>query len=164
MNRDVDAALRELRDQLAMCASNTLDVDTAFSYLQFLLWNTHPVWESSDLRGKQQLQRRVFPKGVSWEEDGFLEPVTHSLYTLLGSDSLTDSLLVAPQGFEPRLIGSEPTVLPLNERAIQVKNWQLQARAGATISRLIECTGEPRTGQPTRTVKVYSSRRTSSGF
>jgi hypothetical protein len=27
-------------------------------------------------------------------------------------------LLVAPQGFEPRLIGSEPTVLPLNEGAI----------------------------------------------
>ena len=26
-------------------------------------------------------------------------------------------LLVAPQGFEPRLIGSEPTVLPLNEGA-----------------------------------------------
>jgi hypothetical protein len=25
--------------------------------------------------------------------------------------------LVAPQGFEPRLIGSEPTVLPLNEGA-----------------------------------------------
>jgi site-specific DNA recombinase len=50
-------------------------------------------------------------------------------------------LLVAPQGFEPRLIGSEPTVLPLNERATQVENWQLQARAGATISRLIECTG-----------------------
>ena len=29
--------------------------------------------------------------------------------------------LVAPQGFEPRLIGSEPTVLPLNERAIQIE-------------------------------------------
>lgn len=26
-------------------------------------------------------------------------------------------VLVAPQGFEPRLIGSEPTVLPLNEGA-----------------------------------------------
>jgi hypothetical protein len=85
---------------------------------------------------------------VAWQEDGLLEPVTHSLYTLLGSESLTDSLLVAPQGFEPRLIGSEPTVLPLNERAIQVENRQLQARAGATISRLIECTGVARLGQP----------------
>ena len=27
------------------------------------------------------------------------------------------AVLVAPQGFEPRLIGSEPTVLPLNEGA-----------------------------------------------
>jgi len=29
--------------------------------------------------------------------------------------------LVAPQGFEPRLIGSEPTVLPLNEGATDVE-------------------------------------------
>jgi hypothetical protein len=28
-----------------------------------------------------------------------------------------DLVLVASQGFEPRLIGSEPTVLPLNEEA-----------------------------------------------
>jgi hypothetical protein len=40
VNRDVDAALRELRDQLALCESNTLDMDTAFGYLQYLLWNT----------------------------------------------------------------------------------------------------------------------------
>jgi carnitine 3-dehydrogenase len=37
--------------------------------------------------------------------------------TLLASDLMDDSRLVAPQGFEPRLIGSEPTVLPLNEGA-----------------------------------------------
>ncbi len=30
---------------------------------------------------------------------------------------VTKACLVAPQGFEPRLIGSEPTVLPLNEGA-----------------------------------------------
>ena len=31
--------------------------------------------------------------------------------------------LVASQGFEPRLIGSEPTVLPLNEEAILMYGW-----------------------------------------
>jgi hypothetical protein len=30
---------------------------------------------------------------------------------------MDESRMVAPQGFEPRLIGSEPTVLPLNEGA-----------------------------------------------
>ena len=30
----------------------------------------------------------------------------------------SNCFLVASQGFEPRLVGSEPTVLPLNEEAI----------------------------------------------
>ena len=37
--------------------------------------------------------------------------------------------LVASQGFEPRLVGSEPTVLPLNEEAILMyggrDRWEL---------------------------------------
>src|SRR5665213_1786206 len=36
--------------------------------------------------------------------------------------------LVAPQGFEPRLIGSEPTVLPLNEGAAEEKRLPGAAR------------------------------------
>jgi hypothetical protein len=56
-------------------------------------------------------------------------------------------VLVASQGFEPRLIGSEPTVLPLNEEATD--------RAGAAGTRplihadvrLLECTGYVRAGQ-----------------
>ena len=38
-----------------------------------------------------------------------------------------DGNLVASQGFEPRLIGSEPTVLPLNEEAILMYGWSRQA-------------------------------------
>ena len=103
-----------MRDRLARSESTSLDVETAFGYLQYLLCNTLNLSESSDLRGRQEIQRRVFPNGISWQENGFGTPVTHSLYTLLSLDSLPDSELVAPQGFEPRLIGSEPTVLPLN--------------------------------------------------
>ena len=36
------------------------------SYLEHLLWNARYVWESSDLQGKQRLQRKIFPKGWSW--------------------------------------------------------------------------------------------------
>ena len=58
-------------------------------------------------------------------------------------------ILVAPQGFEPRSSESESLVLPLNERAIQVFT-AAAGSAGATISRLCECTGDAATGQPLR--------------
>jgi hypothetical protein len=50
--------------------------------------------------------------------------------------------LVAPQGFEPRLIGSEPTVLPLNERAKRVGNWQPQARREPQSAAFVSLRGE----------------------
>ncbi len=31
--------------------------------------------------------------------------------------------LVAPYGFEPQLVGSEPTVLPLDDRAVEFHNY-----------------------------------------
>ena len=36
------------------------------------------------------------------------------------------AVLVASQGFEPRLIGSEPTVLPLNEEATGLQDGEPQ--------------------------------------
>jgi hypothetical protein len=72
---------------------------------------------------------------------------------------MTESDLVAPQGFEPRLIGSEPTVLPLNEGAAAHPRPQIQPgncanpEPGATLARriLYECThplppGQSRSG------------------
>jgi hypothetical protein len=50
LNRETSTALRHVCDRL--CESNTLDVDTALGYLQYLLWNTLNIWETSDLRGK----------------------------------------------------------------------------------------------------------------
>ena len=47
-------------------------------------------------------------------------------------------ILVAPQGFEPRLIGSEPTVLPLNEGAAAEKRRPGAAsRAGKPARRIL---------------------------
>jgi hypothetical protein len=86
-----------------------------------------------------RLQRRVFPKGLIFDKTGFGTPVTHSIYMLLADDLLSEEALVAPQGFEPRLDESESSVLPLNERATQIET-AAAGSAGATISRLIECT------------------------
>ena len=41
----------------------------------------------------------------------------HLLYSLVGTDWMCHTELVAPQGFEPRSSESESLVLPLNEGA-----------------------------------------------
>ena len=88
---------------------------------------------------KQRLQRRIFPSGAVMEKTGIGTPVIHSIYTLLGDDPIEESVLVAPQGFEPRLIGSEPTVLPLNEGAMQ--GWRrCEPQSLADCRCLLECT------------------------
>ena len=59
----------------------SLIYDTALGYLKHILWNTRAVWETSDLRGKQSIQRRIFPNGLPWTEKGFGTPVTHIQFT-----------------------------------------------------------------------------------
>src|SRR6202012_4657623 len=74
-----------------------------------------------------------------------------------------EHFLVDPQGFKPRLIGSEPTVLPLNERAIQVENGSCrlgrEPKSAACLSVRMS-----RQWVNSHTSRIYSSRRTSSGF
>ena len=91
-------AISDLRERLRLSESNELDLEAAIEYLNHLLWNTAIVWQTSDLQGKQKLQRRIFPKGLIYEKTGFGTPVTHSIYTPLGDDSVAETDLVAPQG------------------------------------------------------------------
>jgi site-specific DNA recombinase len=110
-------AIADLEERLSLAESDVLDIDSAIEYLTHLLWNTSIAWQTSDLQGKKKIQRRMFPDGLVYDAKnpkGFGTPATHSIYTLLAMESVDESLMVAPQGFEPRLIGSEPTVLPLN--------------------------------------------------
>ena len=103
----------------------------------------------------------AFPGGTDLARWGLWD--THeSLYSHLVSGSFRPSAeLVAPQGFEPRLIGSEPTVLPLNERAIQRNCWRPQARREPQSAACLSVRGPA----PWVTLFArYSSRRTSSGF
>jgi hypothetical protein len=78
----------------------------------------------------------MFPEGLSFDKKGFGTPVTHSIYKLLASDSVDEAVLVAPQGFEPRLIGSEPTVLPLNEGAKIVALLAFVSRTECSLTAL----------------------------
>ena len=134
LHKGTGESIADVRERLRLSKGDELDLDTALGYLQHLLWNTSYLWQTSDLQGKQRIQRRVFPKGLVWERSGFGTPLTHLIFTLLASNSLSDVVLVAPQGFEPRLIGSEPTVLPLNEGAAAGKALSHQPRTRALIA------------------------------
>ena len=68
--------------------------------------------------------------GDVFDKSTFGIPVTHSIYMLVVSDSVDAAVLVAPQGFEPRLAESESAVLPLNEGATGdagAANWRSPA-------------------------------------
>jgi hypothetical protein len=114
LNASTVEAIADLEERLSFAESDVLDIDSAIEHLTHILWNTSIAWQASDLQGKKKILRRMFPEGLVFDRTGFGTPVTHSIYTLIASDYVNESQLVAPQGFEPRLIGSEPTVLPLN--------------------------------------------------
>jgi hypothetical protein len=103
LHKSTVKAVADLNERLAFAESDVLDLDSAIEYLTHLLWNTSLVWQTSDLQGKRRIQRRMFPEGLSYGETGFGTPVTHSIYTLLASDSMDEEVLVAPQGFSPTL-------------------------------------------------------------
>lgn len=100
MNNDATERIVDLRMRLALSQSDELDLETAIEYLTHLLWNTSTIWQTSDLQGKQKLQRRLFPNGLIFEKSSFGTPVTHSIYTLLVSDSVDEAVLVAPRDSE----------------------------------------------------------------
>jgi hypothetical protein len=104
LHKSTGESIADIRERLRLSERNELDLDPALGYLQHLLWNTSSIWQTSDLRGKQKIQRKVFPKGLIWEKTGFGTPVTHSIYTLLVSDSVDAEKLVVPQ----RIASSEP--------------------------------------------------------
>ena len=64
-------AIADLRVRLSASKSQVLDVDAAIEPLTHLLWNTSMVWQTSDLQGKQKIQRRVLPKGLRYAKTGF---------------------------------------------------------------------------------------------
>jgi site-specific DNA recombinase len=97
----IRSELEEVRGRLRSAESSELDLETALEYLKFQFWNTHILWQQSDLAGKVRLQRAIFPNGVVWSSEGFGTPVTHSIFSLLAAAESEESVLVGPEGFEP---------------------------------------------------------------
>ena len=117
LNSRTTDRIADLKERLVLAESRELDLDTMVEFLIHKVWNTSIEWQMANISGKSSLQRRMFPEGLMWRETGFGTPLMHPLYSLLGTDWMSDSELVAPQGFEPRSSESESLVLPLNEGA-----------------------------------------------
>ena len=101
LNKKTIATIVDLRERLSVSEANEVDVEAAIEYLTHLLWNTGIVWQTSHLHDKQSIQRRLFPDGLTYSKDGFGTPVTHSIYSLLGDDSVLEEGLVGREGLEP---------------------------------------------------------------
>ena len=93
--------LSEVKEKLDRTEATELDLETALTYLRYQFWNTHIVWQESDLAERIRLQKALFPDGVFWESDGLGTPPTHSIFKLLPIAESDESLLVGPEGFEP---------------------------------------------------------------
>jgi site-specific DNA recombinase len=78
-----------------------LDVDTAWGYLEHLLYNQHLVWIQADAQEKRRIARLIFPSGIRCSKGGFGTPLTHSLFSMLGDESIPMEGLVALSGIEP---------------------------------------------------------------
>jgi site-specific DNA recombinase len=104
LDRETSCSLADIRQRLELLEMEDLDIDAAIAYLSHLLWNARNIWESSDLQGKQRLQRLIFPKGLVIDKAGFGTPVTNSIFILLagllGEVSTTEEEMVRPRRFE----------------------------------------------------------------
>ncbi len=96
-----DTDLIALESRLRRIEDRTLDVDTAAMYLRHTLWNTPYSWQVADLKGKKQIQKRIFPEGLVYTLGGFTNTVTSSFYGLLREENRDTGDLVGPEGFEP---------------------------------------------------------------
>lgn len=96
-------SLANLKEQLAAIEAADFDVEAALDYLIHVLWNARTTWEMSNLADRKRLQTRLFPAGLVYDSEGFGTPVTHSIYSLLGDESVLESELASPTGFEPVL-------------------------------------------------------------
>ena len=100
ITRKVSVEIADTQDRLRRATDESLDVETAINYMGFVLWNVRHIYETQDLRGKQRLHARIFPKGLPITKNGFWNVATHSLYILLADDSVSEEEVVRPRRFE----------------------------------------------------------------
>ena len=115
MGNDFSKVYERLQAEIATCESKLkleqaveLDIEDALGYLGYVLHNLSTIWEEKDLDGKQRLQQIVFPTGLTWKnlaDKGGFEPtgpdVSDSFYRLLADSSVSEGVVVGPEGFEP---------------------------------------------------------------
>ncbi len=79
----------------AEAANQELDCDTAWGYLEHLLFNQHLLWMQTDTAEKRRIAKLIFPFGIRCSKEGFGTPVTHSLFSILADENVPREELVA---------------------------------------------------------------------
>ena len=104
----LQAEIATCESRLELARAGELDIEDALGYPGYVLHNLSIIWKEKDLDGKQRLQQIVFPTGLTWKnsaDTGRFEPtepdVSDSFYRLLADSSVTEGVLVGPEGFEP---------------------------------------------------------------
>ena len=82
-------------------AQEHLDCDTALGYLEHLMFNQHALWFESNTEQKRRMARSIFPSGIRCSKEGLGTPPTHSIFSMLGDENVSQENLVALTGIEP---------------------------------------------------------------
>jgi hypothetical protein len=90
----------EIQERLETVERADPDIDAASLIWSICFGTLDMFGKAAIYKGKQRLQGRIFPKGLVMDKTGFGTPVTHSIYMMLGDDSVSDSEMVRPRRFE----------------------------------------------------------------
>jgi site-specific DNA recombinase len=83
-----------------------LDLEASLGFAKHVLTNTSRLWQEATTAQRQRLQPLVFPRGVSYGENGIGTPETALIFRLLDRKKGGRKDLVEQKGFEP----STPTL------------------------------------------------------
>ena len=109
--------------EISKLQNHNLDIDRLFNASAWVLRNSSNTWVSADLEGKQRLQQALFPEGLEYSmEEGYSNPRIAKAFNVIEASKASPSKLAGEQGFEPRLYGPEPHVLPLDDRPVKRGN------------------------------------------
>ena len=94
-----DLAIAEL--ELHDARIDHKDVEGVLGFAEYLMTNAARVWVEASLPQRQQIQRAIFPEGLSFDGKGFGTAVTCLAFSMFGASKVDESGVASPPGFEP---------------------------------------------------------------
>jgi site-specific DNA recombinase len=76
------------------------DVEGVLNFAEYLMTNAARVWVEASLPQRQQIQRAIFPEGLSFDGRGFGTAVTCLAFSTFAASKVDKSGMASPPGFE----------------------------------------------------------------